>query len=445
MSDIVKQLQAKLETKISPDEYQQWIAPLNFNSSGRDTLTINAPNQFFLTWIKEHYLPEINNQIGVLFGEKFSLELSCGQTKATTEKEQEKTEEIIPFSPPKKPNDLNKKYTFSNFVVGSSNELAHAAATAVASGSATYNPLFIYGDSGLGKTHLICSIGNMMLEKESDLNLLYLSAENFTNELIEAVRTEKMNAFRNKYRHIDALLIDDIQFIGGKERTQEEFFYTFNALYENDKQIVITSDKMPKQIPDLENRLRSRFEGGLFADVSPPDQETKVAILEKKAEERNLVLSQEASFFIASDAESNIRVLEGYLSRLEAFSKMTDTPITLEMAQNLLGDIIEPEKRQVTLEQILRLTAGFFNVKVSDLKSSKKQQTFSIPRQAAMYLARKLTPLSTVEIGKGLGGRDHSTVIHANNKIKERMAKDKELAKTVFELEQAVRTSGTKI
>ncbi|MBW2092139.1 MAG: chromosomal replication initiator protein DnaA, partial [Deltaproteobacteria bacterium] len=340
---------------------------------------------------------------------------------------------------------LNERYTFSTFVVGKSNQLAHAASLAVASGSASYNPLFIYGGSGLGKTHLLCAIGNMLLNQDSNHRVAFLSSEKFSNEMAEAINTESMNSFRRKYRNIDTLLVDDIHFLGGNERAQEEFFYTFNALYEADKQIAFASDKRPKQIPNLERRLRSRFESGLFVDISPPDQETKVAILIKKAREEKIDLGLDVANYIASHNESNIRILEGYLARLKAYSALTKEPITLEGAKKALSQFLETEKKQITLDQILRLTAGFFNVKISDLKSGKKQQAIAVPRQVAMYLARRLTALSTVEIGNRIGGRDHSTVIHADKKIKSRMKKDWDFMRTLHELEEAIRSSIAKL
>ncbi|MDY6850803.1 MAG: chromosomal replication initiator protein DnaA, partial [Thermodesulfobacteriota bacterium] len=269
--------------------------------------------------------------------------------------------------------------------------------------------------------------------------------EQFTNELIEALRAEKMNEFRQKYRYIDVLLLDDIHFIGGKERTQEEFFYTFNALFEADKQIVLSSDKMPKEIPDLEARLRSRFEGGLFADISAPDRETKVAILSKKAEEENIDLSSEVAFYLASQNETNIRVLEGYLARLGAYSSLFGKPINLETAEKLLGMFIEEERRLITVDHIQKITAGFFNIRISDLKSSRKQKAVAMPRQAAMFLARKLTSLSTAEIGLRFGGRDHSTVIHAVKRVETLMDNDYNYSRTISGLEKAVHESAVRM
>jgi len=445
VQDVFSEVVAELKERLPSEEYNRWIKPLQGRVFMGGLLCIQVPNIFFKTWIEDHYLIHIRHLCREIAGREMEVTLSS-EPPAQPQDQRAPLPEAAAAEPGQsahgriQPN-LNLKYTFSNFVVGSSNQLAYAASQAVANMNVSYNPLFIYGGSGLGKTHLLHAIGNTLLSQNPALEVVYLSSETFTNELIEALRTESMNQFRQRYRSISALLIDDIHFIGGKERTQEEFFYTFNSLYETDKQIVLTSDKAPKQIPDLEERLRSRFEGGLFADISPPDQETKVAILVKKAEEANFELSTEVAFFLASHHESNIRILEGYLARLEAYAELVGQPITIPMVQQLLGQFFETESRQINLDQILRLTAGFFNVKVSELKSGKKHQSVASPRQVAMFLARKLTSLSTIEIGRRIGGRDHSTVIHADNKVKARMKKDKDFARILHELEQSIQSS----
>lgn len=446
MKEVFDQALTQLKKQLEPWEFQRWINPVKLQSSSEDSLTIQVPNIFFKTWINENYFSDFKRILFDLSGREIEINYSQRQdARDIPNRRVEIIHEPEPRESLKLESGLNKKYTFSNFVVGDSNQLAHAASLAIAKGTASYNLLFIYGGTGLGKTHLLCAIGNMLLSQDKNHRVVFLSSEKFTNELIEAMRMERMNQFRQKYRNIDTLLIDDIHFIGGNEKSQEEFFYTFNALYETDKQLAFTSDKVPKQIPDLEKRLRSRFEGGLFADISPPDQEARVAILHKKAEEAKMNLSREAVLYIASHNESNIRILEGQLARLKAYSTMTKAPITLELAQKILGQFIESEKKQITLDHILRLTAGFFNVKISELKSDKKHQAITIPRQAAMHLARRLTSLSTVEIGRRVGGRDHSTVIHADKKIKNRIKKDKDFGQLLYELEQAIRSSGTKI
>jgi len=312
---------------------------------------------------------------------------------------------------------LNSRFTFDNFVVGSSNQFAHAASMAVADqpGSA-YNPLFIYGGVGLGKTHLLHAIGNQIILQRS-FQVVYLSAESFINELINSIRYEKMPEFHDKYRSMDVLLLDDVQFMAGKERTQEEFFHTFNDLYQSQKQIVVTSDKVPKDIPELEERLRSRFEWGLIADIQPPDMETRVAILNKKAESENIFLPSDVSIFLSSHIHSNVRVLEGTLTRLKAFSGISGKPISIEMCRNILKDVLETKKSAFTVDEVMRAVCRYYNLKMSDLKSPKRSKPIAGARQVAMYLCRELTSDSFPEIGESFGGKDHSTVIHAVNKI----------------------------
>jgi chromosomal replication initiator protein len=327
--------------------------------------------------------------------------------------------------------NLNTKYTFENFVIGSGNQFAHAACFAVANlPGHTYNPMFIYSDVGLGKTHLLNAIGNKIIE-EKQLNVFLVSSEQFTNEMISSIRDDKMVDFRNKYRNVDVLLIDDIQFIAGKERTQEEFFYTFNALYENQKQIVVSSDKIPRNIVSLEERLRSRFEWGLIADIQPPDFETRVAILKKKAFLNKIDMSDEIIYFIASKISNNIRELEGALIKVAAFSSFTGKKITLDLSREALSNLIKEEEKPMTAEIIIKTVCNFFNIKIPEIKSNKKLKEFVLPRQIAMYIIRTNTSLSFPEIGDKFGGKDHSSVIYAVDKIKKNLIKDKELEKTI--------------
>ena len=331
--------------------------------------------------------------------------------------------------------NINEKYTFNSFVSGPSNQFAHAAAMAVANNPATtYNPLFIYGGVGLGKTHIVHAIGNEIINKNTNLKICYYSSEKFTNELINSLRHAKMDEFRNKFRSIDVLLIDDIQFIAGKKSTQEEFFHTFNALYESHKQIVVTSDKFPKEIPDLEERLRSRFEWGLIADIQAPDIETKQAILKMKADQNNIDLPEDVAFFLANSVINNVRELEGYLIRIGAFASLTSTPINLEMAKNILKDIIIEQTKEITVENIQKTVADHYQIKTNDLKSAKRLKTLVLPRQIAMYICRKLTSSSYPEIGNKFGGKDHSTIIHAIKKIEKNMEIDLQLRATVEKL-----------
>lgn len=313
---------------------------------------------------------------------------------------------------------LNQKYTFETFVVGSSNQFAHAAALAVAQGpSKTYNPLYLYGGVGLGKTHLMCAIGHRVKEQNRHLRLCYISAEKFMNELINAIRYDQTLTFRERYRSIDVLLIDDIQFIAGKERTQEEFFHTFNALYEGQKQIVISSDCPPREIPTLEERLHSRFEWGLIADIQPPDLETKLAILRKKAENEKLHLPDQVAMFIAKKIKSNIRELEGSLVRLTALSSLKGEPISLALAQEAMKNLADVEERSTSIDAIQKIVAEHFGLRIADLKSKSNTREIAFPRQVAMYLCKNLTKASLPEIGREFGGKHHTTVLHSVNKI----------------------------
>ena len=341
--------------------------------------------------------------------------------------------------------DLFKaKYTFETFVVGASNQFANAACLAVANNPGkVYNPLFIYGGVGLGKTHLLNAIGNFLVARQSvDINhISYTTAEEFTNEFINSLRFEKMDDFRNRFRKMDVLLIDDIQFIAGKERTQAEFFHTFNALYDNTKQIVVTSDKFPKDIPNFEERLRSRFEWGLIADIQPPDLETKVAILNKKAEFENVVLPQDVAFYLASNIDNNIRVLKGSLIRLSAFASLRNAPITMALAKEVMGNIISDKKKEITIDIIIKEVASHFSLKTSDLKSAKRIKSIILPRQIAIFLSRKLTGNSLVSIGEKFSGKDHATIIHSIKKIEEEIKTKKDVKEIVEKIEARIKST----
>ncbi|MFH1137091.1 MAG: chromosomal replication initiator protein DnaA [Pseudomonadota bacterium] len=448
--DLFNKVWGRLQEELQQEEFRRWLAPLRPRALSERTLTIQVPNIFFKNWITEKYVPKIKRLMTEFSGQDLEVELTVEPAAAESDGlgrgRSSAGDQVVGHekSPGLPEPTLIEKYRFSNFVVGSSNQLAFAASQAVANNTASFNPLFIYGGSGLGKTHLLNAIGNHLASLDPHRKIVYLCSELFTNELIEALRTEGMSGFRQKYRGIDTLLIDDIHFIGGRERTQEEFFYTFNALYEANKQIVLSSDKMPKEIPDLEDRLRSRFEGGLFADISPPDQETKVAILTRKAQEEKIILSTEVAFYLASQEETNIRVLEGYLSRLAAYYSLTKKPIDLNSAQKLLGLFIEADQKKINLDLILKTTADYYGLKISDLKSGRKQQAVAIPRQAAMYLCRQMTSLSTIEIGQRFGGRDHSTVLHAVKKIELRKNQDHNFSRNISELEKLIKESAQK-
>jgi chromosomal replication initiator protein len=436
-----------IKETVSQQNFDTWIHPIRITHMEGDQVHLSVPNRFFRDWLSDNYLSLIRDSLKSATGVPFQIELVIDQENHNhqTSPDQGTTSAATKtFS--KKINRtrinsyLNTNYSFERFVVGSCNQFAHAASAAVAEQPAkNYNPLFIYGGVGLGKTHLLNAIGLKTLNLFPDLNVVYVSAEVFMNELINSIRYDKMPKFREKYRNIDCLLIDDIQFIAGKERTQEEFFHTFNTLHDAGKQIVVTSDKFPKDIPNLEGRLRSRFEWGLIADIQPPEIETKVAILEKKAQDNHIALPGNVALYIASHAESNIRELEGYLVRIAAYSSLTGRPIDLELVKNVLKQLIKKEERkEITIEEIVKAAGLKFNIKISELKSQKKNKNLVLARQCSMFLAREMTVLSFPDIGEKIGGRDHSTVIYAHNKIKKMIENDKSFCETVDEIREAL-------
>jgi len=425
MKQIWNDAQLKIEGVLTPQSYRTWIKPIRFMEANEYTYTLEVPSEFHRNEIKERYISLIKDVISGLANESIDIQLKVAETAK---------EEISPVAASDEPvtmlqssektknpsfaTALNSKYTFDSFVCGTSNEFAHAASQAVAEAPAEkYNPLFIYGGTGLGKTHLMVAIGNQILSKNPDAKICYYTSETFMNEMINCIRHKKMEEFRAKFRKADLLLIDDIQFMAGREATEVEFFHTFNALYESHKQIVITSDKFPKEIPGLEERLRSRFEWGLIAGIQPPDVETKVAILKKKAELNRIDLPNDVALLIGSSNASNIRELEGMLIRIGAYASLTKNKINLTMAKDILKDIIVDKSKEISIELIQKLVADHFKIKVSDLKSEKRLKSFVIPRQLAIYLCRELTKASYPEIGEKFGGKDHSTVIYAVKKI----------------------------
>jgi len=439
-----------LEKKISPQNFSTWIRPIRFVDITGNLVHLVVPNRFIRDWINENYQELIEQTISQLINDKCQIKFEISTTKAinnNTISENKPEIEIIKNienrnSEKEKNNSglyLNDKYTFEDFVPGSSNQFAYAAAMAVANNPATtYNPLFIYGGVGLGKTHIINAIGNEIIKNNNNLKVCYYSSEKFMNELINCLRYAKMDEFRQKFRSMDILLIDDVQFIAGKERTQEEFFHTFNALYESHKQIVVTSDKFPKDIPGLEERLRSRFEWGLIADIQPPDIETKQAILKMKADQNGIYLPEDVTLFLANSISSNVRELEGYLIRIGAYASLTSTPINLNMAKEILKNILIEKNKEISIEEIQKNVAAYFSVKVSDLKSAKRLKALVIPRQIAMYISRQLTSCSYPEIGDKFGGKDHSTIIHAIKKIEKQLEDDYQLKITVENLKNSL-------
>jgi len=437
MEDIWQRALDLLRSSLSSNAFDTWIRPLRAKRE-RDRLILETPNKFFREWIKENYLQQIEHILKRLGDSISHVELIVSHRvnrEIDGELEDERVKEALQA--------FNPRYTFENFVVGSGNQLAHAASLAVADNPGKrYNPLFIYGGVGLGKTHLLNAIGQQIIKEKKvkdPLKVCYISAEEFTNDLINSIRFERMDEFRKRYRSIEVLLIDDIQFLAGKERTQIEFFHTFNTLYQNKKQIVITSDRFPREIVNIEERLRSRFEWGLIADIQPPDIETKVAILKKKAEIENIDLPDEVAFYLASKVDSNIRILEGCLIRLSAYASLTKRRIDLQLAKEALKNIVS-EEEPLTVDKIIHRVSSYFNVKVKDMCSKRRMRNIVLPRQVAMFFSKKFTDASLVEIGKKLGGKDHSTVLYAIKKIEEKMEKDPIFREMMEELEKKLKS-----
>src|SRR5438477_604408 len=409
-----------------------WVRPCRLLAVEGDHLRIGAPNRFSRDWLTQHHLDALQNAAAEVIGGQPRVTIVVDDSIAPA------SDDAAPAAPRGRPSGggttegLNPRYLFDTFVVGSSNQFAQAACQAVAElPSKAYNPLFIYGGVGLGKTHLLHAVGHETVKLFAGLSVVYLSSERFTNELINAIRYDRTAAFRARYRTIDLLLIDDIQFIAGKERTQEEFFHTFNDLYESRKQIVLSSDAPPKSIPEIEERLRSRFEWGLIADVQQPDFETRVAILKKKAGFERALLADDVAYLIAGRVKSNIRQLEGSLTRMIAVAAMTGREMTVDLAQEVLSDLWGDEKTIISIELIQRKVSECFGVKLSELKAKDRTKAVAFPRQIAMYLARQLTHTSLAEIGRAFGGKDHTTVLHAVGKIQALLREDPALRKTI--------------
>ncbi len=429
--DIWDRVLGKIETRVNAHSFKTWFRPTHLVSEDELSLRVRVPNSWFAEWLQTNYLPVIQDALKEIDRPGLSIEFVHDQTpppsgKATTTPPPPSKARSMAEVLDALPGWLNPRYTFDKFVVSSCNQFAHAAAMAVAEQpSRAYNPLFVYGGVGLGKTHLMQAIGNRLAQR-GGARMKYLSTEQFMNELINSIRFERTSEFKDKYRNVDVLLIDDIQFLAGKERTQEEFFHTFNALYDAQKQIVITSDCPPRAIPTLEDRLRSRFEWGLIADIQPPDLETKIAILRKKAEADGRPLPDDVALFIATNSTSNIRELEGSLIRVIAFASMSGRELSLDLAKDTLKDLIVSESPAVTVESIQKLVANHFNLKVAELKSKNNAHQVSFPRQVAMYLCKRMTESSLPEIGRRFGGKHHSTVIHAIQKIERKRSDERD-------------------
>ena len=429
-ASIWDQILSRVETKVNRHSFYTWFKPTAFVADGGSSITVRVPNALFKDWLTKHY--------SVVLAEALAEVRRSGVSLAFVAEDTPQPAALPDEPPPSAPasdlpmkaatpssGGLNPRYTFDTFIVGSSNQFAHAACRAVAEApSRSYNPLFIYGGVGLGKTHLLHAIGQYVLQHDPSLKLTYISSERFMNEMINALRYDRILDFRELYRSVDVLLVDDIQFVSGKEGTQTEFFHTFNALYDAQKQIVLSGDRPPHEIPALEERLRSRFEWGLIADIYPPDIETRVAILKRKAEAEAVPLPDGVAMYIAGRIKSNVRELEGSLIRLIAYASLTGREITLELTQDVLKNVIDQDDKAVTIESIQRFVSEYYKLKIVDLKSRNNSKSVAMPRQVGMYLCKALTHASLPEIGRSFGGKHHSTVIYSLKKIEELRKKD---------------------
>jgi len=461
---------ARVETKINRHSFYTWFKPSSFLSEAGDLVRVRVPNPVFRDWLTKHYAGLINEALAELDRPMVRIEFvaetpSAGPMPTSAEaapalptEEAEDADAAVfsagggvpgspvsagygPLPPDAAPGvGLNLRYTFDTFVVGPSNQFAEAASRAVAEAPArSYNPLYIYGGVGLGKTHLMHAIGHYVLKNNPHFKLTYISTERFMNEMINAVKTDRVIDFRERYRGVDVLLVDDIQFLAGKEGTQNEFFHTFNALYDAQKQIVLSSDCPPNEIPSLEERLRSRFEWGLIADIQPPDLETKVAILKKKAEAESVPLPDNVAIYIAEKIKSNIRELEGSLIRLIAYASLTNREVSIGLAQEVLKNVIGQDERAVTVEMIQKSVADYYQLKIVDMRARNNSKSVALPRQIAMYLCKALTHASLPEIGRSFGGKHHSTVIHSIRKIETLRKKDRDFNNVINMLSERMR------
>ncbi|GAB6990945.1 chromosomal replication initiator protein DnaA [Paenibacillus pini] len=440
-SELWQQILSIIHTKLSKPSYDTWFKATKALQLSDHSIVISAPTTFAVEWLESRYTKLVSSTIYEVMGKQVDVKFVI---------EENKPAEFVPQQPAPQPqvtheealtHMLNPKYTFDTFVIGSGNRFAHAASLAVAEAPAkAYNPLFLYGGVGLGKTHLMHAIGHYILEHNPASRVVYISSEKFTNEFINSIRDNRAESFRNKYRNVDILLIDDIQFLAGKESTQEEFFHTFNALHEEQKQIIISSDRPPKEIPTLEDRLRSRFEWGLITDIQPPDLETRIAILRKKARAENLDIPNEAMMYIANQIDTNIRELEGALIRVVAYSSLTNQDVTTHLAAEALKDIIPSSRpRMITIQDIQQKVGEYYNLRMEDFKARKRTKAVAFPRQIAMYLSRELTDFSLPKIGEAFGGRDHTTVIHAHDKITKSLKVDQDLFKVVNSITEKIK------
>lgn len=423
---------SKISQKVGSSLYELWFKPMKLLQIKEKNAVIEIPNRFFREWIEDYYPMVISDVLEGVLGYQVSIKYKTAEKEDAALRKMDSKMENRKTRLASRGIYLNPKYTFDTFVVGPSNQFAHAAAKRVGEKpGSSYNPLFIYGGVGLGKTHLINAVGNFIVDKNPGTIVYYVSAEQFTNEVISALRHERMGEFKEKYRNVDVLLIDDIQFIAGKTTTQEEFFHTFNSLYEKQKQIVLSSDRAPMEISDITDRLRSRFSMGLIADIQAPEMETKMAIIMKKAANEKMSIPDDVVYFLASRVKSNIRELEGCLIKLGAHASLTGQPIDTAMAKTVLKDLIAEDDRPVTVENIQKTVCEYFGIKIQDLKAKKRTKEVANARQIAMYVSKQHTSLSLSEIGKYFGGKDHATVIYACKQVEEKRGKDENLNKSV--------------
>ncbi len=432
---------SRIEGKVGNSIFDLWFKPIKLTQLKDQTAMLEIPNRFFKEWIEDSYPGLLSDSLESVVGYPVGLRYRIAEKEDVAQKKIIDKLENRRIRLANRGIYLNPKFTFENFITGNSNQFAHAAAVAVAeSPGKTYNPLFIYGGVGLGKTHLMNAIGNRVLNRRHDVSVLYVSSEQFTNEVVSSLRHDRMVELKEKYRNLDLLLLDDVQFIANKTATQEEFFYTFNALYEKQKQIVISCDRPPKEISEVTDSLRSRFNMGLIADIQPPDIETKIAIIQKKAEIMEIKkIPEEVVHFLASRIKSNVRELEGCLIRIAAQSSLTGEEITLETTKKILKDIIHDDERPVTVEAVQKIVCDFYNLKLSDIKAKRRTKDIALPRQIAMYLAKQTTDSSLSEIGKHFGGKDHATVIYACRQVDERKTKDETFNRIIENLLQKIK------
>jgi chromosomal replication initiator protein len=441
------QILTRIETKVNRHSFYTWFKPTSFVADAGQSITVRVPNSLFKDWLTKHYsvvlteaLAEVRRPEAAVIFLSEGVPAPAAPPESVRHPPPPPDEDLATGDPSTSFGGLNPRYTFDTFIVGPSNQFAHAACRAVAEApSRSYNPLFIYGGVGLGKTHLMHAIGQYVLEHDPNLKLTYISSERFMNEMINALRYDRILDFRERYRSVDILLVDDIQFVSGKEGTQTEFFHTFNALYDAQKQIVLSSDHPPHEIPNLEERLRSRFEWGLIADIQSPDIETKVAILKRKAEAEAVPLPDNVAMYMAGRVKSNIRELEGSLIRLIAYASLTGREISMELAQDVLRNVIDQDEKAITIESIQKFVAEYYALKVADLKSRNNSKSVAMPRQIAMYLCKSLTHASLPEIGRSFGGKHHSTVIHSIKKVEEMRKKGTDFNSLISSFLESIR------